>query len=117
MKTRWVGEEGRGSGDLPMLRTGSWMRRIVTGVAVVAASALTGCMVGPTRSETEAGFGSTAPISMAALPEATVPNWNAQDRTRPSSATSPTSTSAGKKGGEFEPETGFFVGLSAVYTQ
>jgi opacity protein-like surface antigen len=93
------------------------MRPIVAGVAVVAAGESTGCMVGPTRSETEAGFGSTAPISMAALPEATVADWNAQDRSRPSSATNTTSTSAGQKSREFEPETGFFVGLSAVYTQ
>jgi len=97
-----------------MLRTGSWMRPIVTGVAVVAASELTGCMVGPTRAETEAGFGSTVPISMAALPESPVANWNAQDRSRPSSSTS---TSPGKKSREFAPETGFFVGLSAVNTQ
>jgi len=72
---------------------------------------MSGCMVGPTRAETQTGFGSAEPITMAATPEAPVADWNAQNRGTSSS------TTAGKKSREFEPETGFFVGLSAVYTQ
>lgn len=97
-----------------MLRTEKRMRRIVLGVGVVVAGGSSGCMVGPTRAESDAGSGWAAPISMAALPEAPAANWDSQDRSRPSGATS---TSSAKQPREFEPETGFFVGISAIYAQ